>query len=242
MHYWFVEFCAANKVIINNNLTMTPGNNPFKQHHQIARTILYNAAVELCNTNFINATEGNRSLTRMEIVLDKYQSYSLQEYSMLETLISQYGNSLPSQISSVYQLTASMASRMYYLIPLYESAVSSDCKKDIGFAICKAFTEFVAYSIYQMSQNEKLVNPLLWSYYGEDTILLLQDILSTSLELLIADQGQKKVNPGDLIRWLKSAKKSVPGYIFDHLQSIASADLPARLNDLVLINTPAFVA
>src|SRR6187431_3434482 len=170
MHYWFVEFCAANKVIINNNLTMTPGNNPFKQHHQIARTILYNAAVELCNTNFINATEGNRSLTRMEIVLDKYQSYSLQEYSMLETLISQYGNSFPSQISSVYQLTASMASRMYYLIPLYESAVSSDCKKDIGFAICKAFTEFVAYSIYQMSQNEKLVNPLLWSYYGEDTI------------------------------------------------------------------------
>ena len=221
---------------------MTSAYNPFKQHHRIARTILYNAAIELHNTNFINAAEGNRSLIRMEIVLDKYQSYSLQEHSILEALISQYGSEFPSQLSSLYQLTASMASRLYYLIPLYDSAVCNNSKKDIGFAICKAFNEFVAYNIHQMSQIEHLVNPLLWSLYGEDTILLFQNILSTSLELLAADQGKQAVDNGELTIWLKSAKKSVPGYIFDHLHSIACVDLFARPNDFELRNSAALVA
>ena len=204
--------------------------NIFNQIHKGLRAMLYDTALALQQTDFINPDEAEAVLSSMDKVLNCFHSHAMHEDRFVFPAVQQFDPGLVHEFEAEHKLDESLAHRLCNLIPVYDRAVSGEAKQEAGDAISNAFNEFVAFNLYHMSKEEDKINKALWANYTDEGIkeihrCILAALPPTGMEFE-ARWMMKGISNQEIVRWLKVVENTAPQIVFRGLLSLAENELP----------------
>lgn len=211
--------------------------NIFNQIHKGLRAMLYDTALAMQQTDFINQEEAEVVLQSMEKVLDCFHSHAANEDKFILSALQSFDPSLVDEFGKEHEKDESLSHRLFNLIPVYDKAVSGDAKVEVGCAILKAFNEYVAFNLYHMNNEEEKINRVLWTNYSDEEIKDIHRSILAGLPPSGMDyEGRwmmKAISNNEIIQWLKGIKNTAPDFVFKSVLSLAENELPGRRWNIV---------
>jgi len=211
--------------------------NIFNQIHKGLRAMLYDTALALQQTDFINADEAEAVLSSMDKVLNCFHSHAQHEARFILPAIQQFDPRLVHEFEVAHQQDESLAHKLCNLIPVYDRALSGEAKQEAGEAISNAFNEFVAFNLCHMSKEEDKINRALWVNYTDECIKeihcrILAALPPSGIEFE-ARWMMKGISNQEIVTWLKVVENTAPEIVFRSLLSLAENELPVcRWNNI----------
>ena len=202
----------------------------FKQIHKGLRALLYDTALYLQHTDFSSYEEADLAFDKLESVLKAFHLHAEHEEGYLLAACGLVNPILVKEFESEHEKGEILSHRLRSLVMVFKYATCTSSRLEAGDAICKAFNEFIAFSLYHMNKEEEKLNDTLWSHYKDEEIIAIQKKLVESIpnaDLQFAHSWMLKGNSnGEVIIWLRTVKNSAPDFVFKGLMNLAESILP----------------
>lgn len=211
--------------------------NIFGQVHKGLRALLYETALRLQQTDFINAEEAEASLTQVQTVIDLFDSHAHTEDTMVFAAIQQAEPSLVNVFEQEHEEDHALGQRMRGLLTAFTHAVSSDDKAAVGVAITQSFIDFMIFNLKHMAKEEIIINDALWKYYSDFELhSITQKIVAGIPPQTMAHFSRwmmRGLSNIEITAWLKEIKNNAPDFIFQSLMQTAVQELEEQRWQLV---------
>ena len=157
--------------------------NIFNAVHKALRTILYDTATLLQQTNFMETAEAETAFEKVREVVDVFKLHAAQEKEYVWPAIQRYEPSIADLFQQEHEKDPAMGEGLLGLIVVYRHAIKAGVKIETGQAINRAFTGFLIVNLGHMAREEAVLNKILWRYYTD------RDLGEISSELLTVSRG-----------------------------------------------------
>lgn len=203
--------------------------NIFKQVHKGLRSMLYETALCLQQTNFVSADEAEDALQRLSQAIDLFDKHANTEDAIVFTCIAQYEPSLVNNFELEHEEDHALGQRMCGLIIAFSHAFSEEDLTGIGEAITQAFIDFMIFNLKHMAKEENLVNRALWRYFTDAELHQLTQKIISSIPPDTMDKFNHRMMRGlsnsEIASWLKEVKNNAPDTVFQSLLQTAGEEL-----------------
>ncbi|RYY99402.1 MAG: hypothetical protein EOO11_05055 [Chitinophagaceae bacterium] len=205
--------------------------NIFTLIHKGLRTLLYDTAACLQQTDFTQDAETEAALDRVRETLLLFDEHARHEDRHVLPAIAAFEPSVADCFGQEHATDAELALELTATVETFFLLPETDDRKASGEALVHAFTEFLVFNLKHMAREESLLNELLWRYYSDAEILGLQQRIVRSQEPWIADlfwgwmlRGN---NHPDTVQWFRAVAAIAPPFVYESLMQKAKALLPA---------------
>lgn len=205
--------------------------NVFNQIHKGLRALLYDVALQIQQTDF-TAKEGTQELVKeIEQVVHLFDEHAENEDSYILPMIGKYNPQLIESFENEHEEDHRLSQQLLTDINTWWNAANDWEKQKAGTEIFYHFNEFVAFNLYHMNREEKLLNEVLWTNYTDGEILAVEhEIVANIPPATLAVESRwmmKGMNNPEIIGWLKGVKQGAPEPVFQELLQLAEETLPA---------------
>ena len=211
--------------------------NLFSQIHKALRSMLYDMALSLQQTNFANKEEAHISLGKLQRVLDVIDEHTENEDKFILPAIQQYEPSLTDAFVQKHAEGHQLAEKLRKSIDGYYRVILDEERLNIGAAINKTFTEFMEAQIGYMSTEETVLNKVLWRYYSDSEIMILNQRTTnapSTEESSFPNWMVRGLSNEQIVGLMKAVGQNAPDYVFNSLLAIAEKELPGiRYNKVI---------
>ena len=211
--------------------------NLFGQIHKALRSMLYDMALTLQQTNFVNSEAAEISLEKLQQVLDVLDKHTENEDNFILPAIQQYEPSLTDAFFQMHSDDREMAEKINKSINEFYKAGKDEEKLNTGALIKKTFTEFMDSSIQHMNSEESVLNKVLWKYYSDSEIMILNHRTSkspTEDTTSFRNWVIRGLSNTEIVGLMKAIGKNAPDFVFNSLLAIAEKELPGFRYDQVI--------
>jgi hypothetical protein len=206
--------------------------NAFNQIHKALRAMLYDTAITLQLTDFSLPEEADEAIKKTEQVLTIFHDHATHEDQFILAAVEQYHPGLVRSFKNEHSIDESLTHRLFSLIALFDRAVSSEEKHEIGAAIFRDFNEFIAFNLKHMNREETELNQLVWKHYTDAALLQITKAIVAQIppaKALIANTWMlKSISNTEVTEWLVSVKNDAPDVAFQLLLELAENILPGE--------------
>jgi hypothetical protein len=206
--------------------------NIFNKIHKALRAMLYDTALQLQQTDFAIPSQARPALERVEQVNQVFHSHAEHEDRFVLPAIAAIDPSLVNELESEHDMDEALSAALDNLVTAYNHAADNRARADIGYALLKAFNEFVAFNLYHMNKEENKINRLLWDNFTDKAILSIERDIVTSIPPQEMEQGNRWMMRGisnsEICTWLLAVKAEAPDFVFSGLLDVAEDELPAH--------------
>jgi hypothetical protein len=207
--------------------------NIFYQVHKGLRTLLYETAILIQQTDFSNIQEANTALTQTATVLDLFDHHAHTEDSIVFAAIQAQEPALVDELEKEHVKDHELGQRLRGLITAFEKAVAEDNKLEVASALNKAFVEFMVFNLEHMAKEEDIINKALWRHYNDTQLQqLTQKIVATVPPPVMAVFSKwmlRGLSNNEISSWLKEIKNNAPDFVFNAMMDKAGEELtPVR--------------
>jgi len=206
--------------------------NAFNQIHKGLRAMMYDTAMALQHSDYINSEETEKALEKVEIVLAVFEDHASHEDNYVLPAVTKYFKHLAVEFESEHETDEMLAHRLRNLMVVYSYAVSGDARQEAGEAIYKAFNEFIAFNLYHMNKEEDKLNKAMWEKYTDEEILDIQKTIvqnvSEHMRVIENTWMMRGINDPEIVKWLTGVKNSAPDFIFQGLLKLAEKELSLK--------------
>jgi len=206
--------------------------NIFNQIHKGLRTMLYDTAMSLQHTVFMNTDEANQTLSKVEEAIHLFHSHAEHEDMFVLPAVEKHAASLVNEFASEHETDEQLSVSLRSLIASYNLASDSEARTAAGYAITMAFNEFIAFNLYHMNKEEDKINKVLWKHYTDGELVAITQAIIASIPpedmAIETDWMIKGLNNYEIINWLSAVKNDAPDFVFKSLLSQAEAVLPEQ--------------
>lgn len=203
--------------------------NIFNQIHKALRALLYETALTLQQTNFLNKKEANASLEQLAEVLELFEKHAHTEDNFLLPALAQYEPSVVNVFEEEHDKDHELAQRLTGLLFVFRHSVENETRQETGRAIVISFTAFLVFNLEHMAKEETVLNRLLWRYYSDEELHgITQQILAHLSPEDTARYSRwmmRGLNNEEIARWLQGVKDSAPDFVYNDLLSAAQHEL-----------------
>jgi hypothetical protein len=191
--------------------------------------MLYDMALSLQQTNFANKEEAHISLGKLQRVLDVIDEHTENEDNFILPAIQQYEPSLTDAFVQKHAEGHQLAEKLRKSVAVYYRLIMEEERINSGAGINKTFTEYMEANIGYMSTEETVLNKVLWRYYSDSEIMILNQRTTN------AQSTEQNSFPNWMVRGLsneqivglmKAVGQNAPDYVFNSLLAIAEKELP----------------
>jgi hypothetical protein len=222
-----MQFCI--NILITTKFYFMTRYNIFGQVHKGLRAMLYETALRLQQTDFVNPEEAEASLALVEVVTDLFDSHAHTEDTMVFAAIQQSEPSLVYVFEQEHEEDHALAQRMRGLLTAFTHAVTSDDKTAVGVAITQSFIDFMIFNLKHMAKEESIINDALWKYYSDfDLHGITQKIVAAIPPPTMAHFSRwmmRGLSNNEITAWMKEVKNNAPDFIFQSLMQTAAQEL-----------------
>lgn len=211
--------------------------NLFGQVHKTLRSMLYETSIRLQQTNFSNEEDTAFALEKLNLVLNVFDKHEENEDNYILPAIRQYEPSVTDAFEKKHYEDHELAEKLRQLSKIYWKKTNEEDRLKIGRAINTTFTSFMNINIEHMGCEESVLNKILWRYYSDTEIMVINQRSNTSHE---ADRAGKSMSllrgltNDEIVGLLKAVEKNAPEHVFNSLFSIAEKELPGlRFNKVM---------
>lgn len=211
--------------------------NIFNQIHKALRALLYDTALIIQQTDFVDAAEAGQTLAKLQQIIDLFDKHAYHEDNYVLPAVSAFEPKLKNAFEQEHKEDHALGQRLTGLMAAYQHAVSTEERTHVGRAIHTAYVEFMVFNLKHMAKEEDLLNNALWRQYDDAQIINLNNIIVSKIpqhELGFTSLWMiKSLNNPEIITWLKQVRSNAPEPAFRALFNMASTELaPARWSQI----------
>src|SRR6478736_1857566 len=203
--------------------------NTFYQVHKALRAMLYETAAELQRTDFNSEEEVTSVLANITTVVDVFDKHAYNEDHFVFSAVEQYEPSVVDSFEQEHVRDHELSTQLRTLINIYGSLQTDDERIQLGSALRKAFVDFIAFNLVHMAKEEDIINNLLWRYYTDDQIRVIEKqiiaIQKPESTAVVWKWMLHGLSNREITNWLKVVEKNVPEFVFDKLVATAEKEL-----------------
>jgi hypothetical protein len=204
--------------------------NIFNQIHKALRALLYDTALTLQQTNFVNPDESELALAKIDLVLEIFDKHANHEDHFVLPAIRQFEPSLIDAFEQEHTEDHALAQDLRALLIDYTKEKSLEGKLGAGVIILHSFIAFMTFNLEHMAKEEAVLNTRLWRYYTDAEIIALNQKIVAAIPPAEMQQTSawmmKGMNNMEITIWLKTVQKNAPEVVFSTLFAIAERELP----------------
>jgi len=206
--------------------------NSFYRIHKGLRAMLYETASQLQRTDFENEQEANSILESIAAVVDLFDSHAHHEDTLIFPAVAAHEPSIVDAFEKEHEQDHELCTKLRNLSNVYPSLTSDAEKIQLGSAIRKSFVEFLTFNLVHMAKEEDIINNLLWKYYTDDEILVIEQKIvggqSPEAIAIAAKWMIRGLSNQEIVRWFRVIQKNAPEHIFNNFFSLAEKELPSH--------------
>ena len=203
--------------------------NIFNQIHKGLRSLLYETALLIQRTDFLNKEESKIALDRVKEVVELFEKHAHTEDTYVLPALTEYEPAVVNVFEEEHVADHKLSQRLKDLVFVYTHSEMDETRVQTGFAISIAFTEFLVFNLNHMAKEEKVLNKLLWRYYSDEQLhqLTIKIVAKQSPEAMtIAGKWMMRgLNNAEIIAWLKEVKNTAPDFVLKGLSTTAEKEL-----------------
>ena len=204
--------------------------NIFNQIHKALRSLLYETAALIQQTDFTDATESEEALKKIHQIVDIFEKHALHEDTHVLPAIASYDPALIQSFEQEHEEDNALGQRLKGLMNAFNNTVSSADRIDAGNTIHTAYVEFMVFNLNHMAREERILNIALWKHYSDAEIVGINNNIVANIPLPEL-QGtsvwmMRSMNNGEIINWLKEVRSHAPEQAYRMLYHIAGEELP----------------
>jgi hypothetical protein len=204
--------------------------NIFNQIHKGLRALLYNTAIAIQHTEFLQADRVKETFAKVEKTLWMFDSHAHTEDELLFPLLQTFAPDIVMDFEQQHQRDHELSESLRLIIQSYAAATDTADKLKCGILLQQAFDEFTAFNLQHMNQEETIINEALWQHYTDQDIAAIEKTIVASLppekSEFSAKWMMRGLNNTEIANWLKNVQVMAPEIVFNGLCAIAARELP----------------
>lgn len=206
--------------------------NIFNQIHKGLRALLYDTALAIQHTEFLQAEQARHAFDKVEKTLWLFDSHAHTEDELLFPLLQTFAPDIVMDFEQQHQRDHELSESLRLIIHSYAFVADDTEKLQCGILLQQAFDEFTAFNLQHMNREETIINEALWQHYADQDIAAIEKTIVASLPPDKAEFSGKWImrglNSTEIITWLKKVQAMAPDFVFNGLCAIGARELPAE--------------
>jgi hypothetical protein len=203
--------------------------NSFNQVHKGLRAMLYEAALQLQQSNLAKKEEGERAITALEEVLVLFESHAHNEDHFFNEPLEKTNPAVATMFEKEHEEDHRLGKVLADLIEQWRNDATPAAREITGRNLFYAFNEFIAFNLYHMNKEEIELNGALWKVYSDPEIKAIEQTIvqQTPPEKMMkyAKWMIRGINDAELAKWFAEVKAFAPQPVYDMLTGIAAREL-----------------
>lgn len=204
--------------------------NVFNNIHKGLRNMLFQAQVKIQQTDFA-ATEADAAVADLEYVLKCYDTHADHEDHFILDCIAEKETAITEELEKDHVIDHQLSNNLRSQIAAHKAATNADGKTVAGQEIFYALNEFIAFNLYHMNKEERVLLPLLWKHFTDMEILEMEHKIVASIPppVLMAESRwmMRSINNGEISAWMGGIKMGAPEPVYNLFVQMAQEELPA---------------
>ena len=205
--------------------------NIFNQIHKGLRALLYETSLLLQQTDFSSEEEMQLAIDRVTLVAELFDDHAHQEDHFILPAIQQYEPSIVDAFEQEHETDARLTRSIKDCLQAVRMA-SPFVRSEMANELSKTFIHFMVFNLEHMAKEENILNKILWRYYTDEEILVIQHNIVAGLSPWAAKTSStwimRGLNNPEIVRWLRTVEDSAPESVFQNLFTTAERELPER--------------
>lgn len=197
--------------------------------------MLYQTAIQLQQTSFIDAEEATEAIEHVKTVVDLFESHAHKEDTYVFPAIAAWEPSVVAAFEQEHVEDHELGESLQKWLTAFEYAVAPSAKQTIGEELAKAYIQFMVFNLRHMAKEEQVISPLLWRYYTDselhDITLKIMKAVPPQEMASFSQWMVRGLNNAEILYWLRGVKNTAPEPAFQALLAVAERELhPHRWN------------
>lgn len=206
--------------------------NIFNQVHKALRSMLFDAADRLQQTDFDKRDEATEMVYDLEKVLYYFEKHAEHEDSFILPAVARYDAALVASFEEEHVADHALAESLRYTMAAWEQADEVADMIDLGRRLLLTFNDFIAFNLTHMNREEDELNRVLWAYYTDQELQQIRQMLVATIPPGdLYDQSKWMVAASsnqELLVWLSGLQRKGQQALFDIHLRIAEEVLSAK--------------
>ncbi len=203
--------------------------NVFNNIHKGLRHMLFQAQIDVQKTDFA-ATTAYATIASLEHVLECYDTHADHEDHFILDNIASKESAITEELEKDHVVDHQLSNNLRSQIATYKAATDVDDKAAAGQEIFYALNEFIAFNLYHMNKEERVLLPLLWKHFTDGEILEMEHKIVASIPppVLMAESRwmMRSINNGEISAWMTGIKMGAPEPVYNMFVQMAQEELP----------------
>jgi hypothetical protein len=203
--------------------------NPFGQIHKGLRALLYHTALSLQHTDFTSDDETSDAVTKVKEVIHLFESHAHIEDTRVFPLLKETAPHLVTEFEQQHLRDHELGQQLEQALEAVQTASPGTEKIKAGFQLQIAFTEFTAFNLSHMNQEETIIKEALWKNYTDGELIGLSNSIVASLppekNARYSFWMLKGLSTTETIAWYKEIKAHAPAFVFGQMMQVAQSAL-----------------
>jgi hemerythrin-like domain-containing protein len=204
--------------------------NIFNQVHKGLRAMLYDTALTLQQTYFADGDQSDAAVKKVRTTADMVNAHTAHEDHFIFPAIRDYEPSLVDVFTMEHLKNDSLSEKLLDSLVAHNHAIKPESKTETGQAIIRAFQEFMVYNLQHMSNEESVLNEILWRYYSDEEIDAISRRISRARRddeaVMTTAWMMRGLSNTEISNWLKTVETTASWQLFAQLYRIAEKELP----------------
>lgn len=206
--------------------------NSFNIIHKGLRAALYETALQLQQTDFIEEDEAEKALGRVKEIVMLFEGHAHKEDNFILPMINEYEPSVAASFNTEHEEDERLGNELNTAVEKVASSLIPQEKMASGSELIECFVRFMIFNLEHMAKEEDIINKILWRYYSDDEIKEVASQISANTPPWMQDFYAKwmlrGINNSEATVWMKAIQKGAPSVVFQTLLQKAEQELPAR--------------
>jgi hypothetical protein len=205
--------------------------NIFNQVHKGLRSLLYETALTIQQTDFMQKEEARLALEKVTLVVELFEKHAHTEDNFLLPALAEYEPGVVTIFEEEHVKDHELSNRLLDLVFVFTHSITDETRIMTGKALSVSFVEFLVFNLNHMAKEESVINKLLWRYYTDEQ---LQGITRTIVSHIPPEHFAKfsrymlrGLNNEEISTWFRQVKLTAPPFVYSSLTGTAEAELPA---------------
>lgn len=220
-----------------------PRYNGFQLIHKALRLMLYETATSIQRNDFANEAQTQPLLQQLKEVLTFYDDHAFHENTIILPAMAKYNQGLVDEFEKEHEEDHQLVEELQKNISAWELANTDVERINAGLSIFYAMNEFIAFNLYHMNKEEKVLNPEFWKYYSDEEIMSwTQSIIRTIPPDKLTAQNRwmfRAVSAKEALIILQGISKIAPPEVAGQYLTLAREELSPERFEFVKANLQA---
>jgi hypothetical protein len=211
--------------------------NIFYEVHKGLRAMLYETAIQIQQTDFINNDEAELMLEQIKNLVELFDKHAHSEDTFVFAAVQAYEPAVVDAFEQEHVKDHALGETLENLLTGFSNTISDDDKIRNGQLLYQAVIDFMIFNLQHMAKEEDIFNKVLWRNYTDEELKAITGNIMSNIPPHQMVQFTKWMMRGlsnyEIAGWLKDVKNTAPDFVFELLMQTAARELNVHRLQLV---------